>query len=94
MTFQCPHNGSDMPCMQCDNEMLVAENKKLRNQLKALHDATIVLRNGMGGHNHWDSTMQHGAGCETCIRQREAREEAHRLIESAEIELTPPEECA
>jgi len=25
------------------------------------------------GHDHWDSTMKHGAGCTTCIEQSEAR---------------------
>lgn len=59
------------------------ELERLREQVRLLHDATIVLRNGMGGHNHWDYTQQHGAGCETCIMQRKAREEAIRLIESA-----------
>lgn len=52
----------------------------LQQQVKLLHDATIVLRNGMGGHRHFDFTMQHGAGCEVCIEQNKARDEADRLI--------------
>ena len=30
MSFQCPHNGGDMPCMRCDNEMLVKDNTQLK----------------------------------------------------------------
>ena len=59
----------------------VGEIAQLRENVRLLHDATIVLRNGMGGHNHWDNTMQHGLGCETCLRQQAARDEAARLIE-------------
>lgn len=27
----------------------------------------------MLGHNHWDSTMSHGAGCEKCKEQSDAK---------------------
>ena len=57
-----------------------AEIRRLRANVKLLHDATIVLRNGMGGHGHWDHTMRHGAGCQVCIDQQKARDEADRLI--------------
>lgn len=60
-----------------------AENERLRRSVNLLHDATIVLRNGMGGHNHWDHTQQCGAGCLVCIDQQKAREEAAKLIEQA-----------
>lgn len=60
-----------------------AECERLRRSVNLLHDATIVLRNGMGGHNHWDHTQQYGAGCLVCIDQQKAREEAAKLIEQA-----------
>ena len=62
---------------------LEGEVEKMRKANRLLHDATIVLRNGMGGHEHWDHTMQRGAGCEVCINQRKARDECARLIEAA-----------
>lgn len=36
MTFKCPHTGADEPCMRCDNEMLVAENQRLRRLVNTL----------------------------------------------------------
>ena len=54
-----------------------------RNAYRLMHDATIVLRSGMGGHNHWDHTGKHGAGCEVCLSQSEARAEANGLIAQA-----------
>ena len=35
----------------------------------------------LGNHDHFDHTMQHGAGCKTCIRQRELRKEALALLD-------------
>ncbi len=75
----------------CSHVMaLAAEREELkgrlllaRHKLDLLHNATIVLRNGMGGHRHWDETQRAGAGCKTCIQQIEARKEAARLIEEA-----------
>lgn len=55
--------------------------RRLRADLLRLHDATIILRNGMGGHNHWDNTQRHGAGCPICIAQQQARREAQKLID-------------
>lgn len=52
----------------------------LRENVRLLHDATIVLRNGVGGHNHWDPTQRRGAGCVICQMQREARQRADDLI--------------
>jgi hypothetical protein len=60
-----------------------AELERLTRQVQLLHDATIVLRNGMGGHNHLDSTMRRGEGCQICIAQREARDNADRMIDEA-----------
>ena len=37
--FICPHNGADMPCMVCDNEMLVKHNLELNEQLAQLRRA-------------------------------------------------------
>lgn len=39
----------------------------------------ILSRLCYGGHNHWDRTGQHGAGCETCEAQRRNREEVEAL---------------
>lgn len=49
--------------------------------LREAVEAAEILRNGMGGHRHWDRTRQHGAGCETCKRQREACAEAAAMLE-------------
>ncbi len=54
----------------CSHVMaLAAEREELkgrlllaRHKLDLLHNATIVLRNGMGGHRHWDETQRAGAG--------------------------------
>lgn len=82
----------DRPNDDCERCQMHAEILILRRRVGFLHDATIVLRNGMGGHNHWDYTMMHGAGCETCIAQTKARNEANRLIKEAgsEVNLTNP----
>lgn len=29
----------------------------------------VVAESTLGSHQHWDYTMQHGAGCELCIEQ-------------------------
>ena len=65
---------------------LQAKVERLKRANTLLHDATIVLRNGMGGHNHWDSSQRSGAGCPTCTLQREARKQATELIERAAAE--------
>ena len=52
-------------------------------KINLLHDATIVLRNCLGGHAHWDDTGGAGSGCPICISQREAKAEAIRLIGEA-----------
>ncbi len=36
--------------------------------------AEALLAAPIWGHNHWDHTMRHGAGCEICIDQRKAKE--------------------
>ena len=59
---------------------------------RAYKEAYETIRNGMGGHNHWDHTMQHGIGCEVCIMQREAREKAEALI--AALSQPTPEKPA
>ena len=42
--FVCPHNGGDMPCMVCDNEMLVKENCRLRNENERLRRFAAKIR--------------------------------------------------
>jgi hypothetical protein len=38
--------------------------------IKAIEDACLQL----GRHDHWDSTMQRGAGCPVCIDQRAVKQ--------------------
>ena len=44
----------------------------------------ILRDDGGWGHSHWDHTMQHGAGCETCIEQREAKARARAALNNKE----------
>ncbi len=44
------------------------EREALREELLAARKA-LKMTHRMFGHNHWDSTMQHGTGCEKCIEQ-------------------------
>jgi hypothetical protein len=41
-------------------------------KVQAVIEAGQALTLGYG-HEHWDSTMQHGAGCGRCIEQRKLR---------------------
>lgn len=59
---------------------LEAEVRELRRKVTLLHDATIILRRGMGGHNHWEED------CPACRGQREAIREATAKIEATEQE--------
>lgn len=43
---------------------------------RALND----LLDNVGGHNHWDSTMRYGAGCDLCLRQNAAKERARAAL--------------
>lgn len=52
-----------------------AEIVRLREALKFLEEASYQSHSG-----HWDSTMQHGAGCPECIRARELREKAKSAL--------------
>jgi hypothetical protein len=51
--------------------------ERARRLTEGLRD---LLDNGGWGHSHWDPTGQHGAGCSTCITQREARDRARSLL--------------
>lgn len=53
-------------------QALDAKDAKLRVAVEVAND----LMSNMGGHDHWDSEMTHGANCPICIQQREARERA------------------
>lgn len=85
----CQNDAPTTPATENVEATLREENAILQHKVSLLHDATIVLRNGMGGHNHWDNTMQHGSGCPVCIQQREARIVAEDLIERAAITRAP-----
>lgn len=58
------------------------EIERLTTNVRRLHDATFILRRGMGGHNHWDRTMKSGSGCQVCIDQRKAKAAADKLIDA------------
>jgi hypothetical protein len=55
---------------------------KLQNRLTAIKTERDWLKKAIlshldapiWGHNHWDDTQRHGAGCKTCIAQRDARQ--------------------
>jgi hypothetical protein len=49
--------------------------------------ALITVYEGMGSHHHWDPTGRSGVGCDTCIRQHEAREKAWPEIVRARTAL-------
>jgi len=52
---------------------LLQQNDQLRAALRDLMD-------NIGGHEHWDSTGMHGAGCMTCAQQREAKDRARAAL--------------
>lgn len=65
------------------------DTQRLRLCIAKLHDATIILRNGMGGHGHWDETMRRGEGCPICIQQREALARADALLDEVSECVAP-----
>ena len=68
-----------------DKELTVLreENRRLREVVVVLRKATYQSHNG-----HWDMTGGSGSGCPECIRAREARVEADRLL-NGEQPATP-----
>ncbi len=52
----------------------------------ASYEALLNAARQTFGHNHWDETLQHGAGCPTCIAQRNV---SHSISEA----LKPAETC-
>ena len=61
-------------------EPLLAENDELRRMVREMR----TLASSMTGHQHWDHTMQHGAGCQLCITQREAMDRIAELAREVE----------
>jgi len=51
-------------------------------KIEAMREAIAVLRqaSSQSHSGHWDSTMQHGAGCPECIRARELRDKASAIL--------------
>lgn len=50
--------------------------ERLRNVLR------LVLEQGrLADHSHWDNTLQYGAGCPLCIKQREVYEAVRITLE-------------
>lgn len=58
------------------NEKRLLENYKQAYLI--MREATYQSHNG-----HWDSTMQHGAGCPECIRARGLRAKADKILGNA-----------
>lgn len=50
---------------------------------EAFEDAERCIKGINHGHEHWDRTMQHGAGCNTCAKQRESTNLAVKLFRAA-----------
>lgn len=67
---------------------LRAENAKLKSELEQAQKVVAAMREALEaelathGHNHWDSTMQYGAGCPKCIAQRAAGEKSRTALYS------------
>ena len=51
--------------------------------IQTLLEALEGLMNSIGGHEHWDSTMQGGVGCPICIKQRKGMSIARAAIAKA-----------
>jgi len=60
---------------------LAAEKEVMKKALKLIYD--------MAGHNHWDATMQHGAGCPLCIKQREIIKKIEGMYSESERRQQP-----
>ena len=60
---------------------LAAEKEVMKKALKLVYD--------MAGHNHWDNTMQHGAGCPLCIKQREIIQKIEGMFAESERRQQP-----
>ena len=73
------HDEHPLGC-DCDLCFLYLRHARLEDERDALKDALEGLLRAWGGHNHWDSTMMHGAGCEACIRWREATPQARAAL--------------
>ena len=62
----------------CSTAAAVLEAEAAAEGLAKALEATI---DSFGSHSaHWDHTMQHGAGCEQCHRERDARVAARAAL--------------
>ena len=80
--------------LQAEVERLTAESAAHRKRAEGLEvlveeTATVVGDNLYAGrgHNHWDHTMQRGAGCELCISGRAAVKATREALERAKEAL-------
>ena len=68
--------------LQARAEKAEAREAALREAL-ALAFAKMTEASYQGHSSHWDSTMQHGAGCPECIRASRLRDEAKVMWDAA-----------
>lgn len=61
MSFTCPHTGADEPCIRCDNEMLVADNTKLREEVKVLRSEYAKLETKLADTNRFFDSVRDSA---------------------------------
>jgi hypothetical protein len=64
-------------------EDLEAENARLREAL-----STLIRAPRIWDHGHFDRAMSYGAGCETCLAQNRARDEARAALSGERKETT------
>ena len=66
----------------CLSAAEIIENQK--KQIETSYKAIEILKRGYGGHQHWDQTGGHGAGCDLCKMWWDARDEVDRLLKEIE----------
>lgn len=58
-------------------EELVEAHDRYKEACKLYREASIQSHNG-----HWDGTMRGGLGCPECLRAKELRQRADKLLEA------------
>ena len=63
---------------QVETEITLKKIDLLTKACRMYREATFQSHSG-----HWDKTMQHGLGCEECIRAHKLREQADKMFHDA-----------